>query len=113
MKYFLIILAVPVVLAKQCGAGNDSIPVCVQRKIDSVKMQPKWNPPAEVNEYTYKGQRVFLFTANCCDQFYMLYDGSCNYICAPSGGFSGKGDGKCADFAEKAKHIKLTWKDSR
>ena len=113
MKYFLILFAFPVVLSKQCGSSTDSIPVCVQHKIDSIKAEPKWNPPAEVNEYIYKGQRVFLFTANCCDQFYMLYDGSCHYLCAPSGGYTGKGDGKCADFADNAKHVKLTWKDGR
>jgi len=113
MRYLLILLAFPAVLSKQCGKSNDSIPVCVQRKIDSIKAEPKWNPPAEVKEYTYKGQRVFLFTANCCDQFYMLYDGSCNYLCAPSGGFTGKGDGKCADFKDSAKQVKLVWKDDR
>ena len=113
MKYFLILLAFPVVLEKRCEKISNSIPACVQKKIDSIKAEPKWNPPAEVDEYAYKGQRVFLFTANCCDQFYMLYDGSCNYVCAPSGGFTGKGDGKCADFNENAKHVKLIWKDSR
>ena len=25
----------------------------------------------------------------------LLFDDNCNYICAPSGGFSGAGDGKC------------------
>src|SRR5215470_1862872 len=113
MKYFLFILALPVALQKQCARSGNSIPICVQKKIDSIKAEPKWNPAAEVNEYVYREQHVFLFTANCCDQFYMLYDGSCQYICAPSGGFTGKGDGKCADFAENAKHVKQVWKDDR
>jgi len=113
MKYFLLILAVPALFGKQCGENKNTIPTCVQKKIDSIKTEAKWNPPAEVNEYIYNGQRVFLFSSNCCDQYIMLYDGSCNYICAPSGGFAGKGDGKCADFYENAKHVKLVWKDTR
>jgi hypothetical protein len=32
-------------------------------------------------------------------------------ICSPTGGITGKGDGKCEDFSTKAKHIKLIWKN--
>lgn len=113
MKYFLLVFSFPALFGHQCGKNKTRIPVCVQQRIDSIKAEPKWNPPAEVNEYVYKGKRVFLFTSNCCDQYIMLYDGTCNYICAPSGGFTGKGDGKCTDFYENAKHVKLIWKDER
>ncbi|MEJ0103014.1 MAG: hypothetical protein WDO19_10840 [Bacteroidota bacterium] len=113
MKYFLLTLALPALFAKHCGENKNAIPACIRKKIDDIKAEAKWNPPAEVNEYMYNGQHVFLFSSNCCDQYIMLYDGSCNYICAPSGGFTGKGDGKCADFNEKAKHLKLVWKDTR
>jgi hypothetical protein len=85
----------------------------VQQKISEIKAQPKWNPPAEINEYEYNGQRVFLVTADCCDQFITLIDDKCNYICAPSGGITGNGDGKCKDFLRKAKHIRRVWKDER
>ena len=113
MKYFLLILAVPALFGKHCGENKNKIPACIQKKIDDIKAEAKWNPPAEVNEYIYNGQHVFLFSSNCCDQYIQLYDDSCNYLCAPSGGFTGKGDGKCADFSEKAKHVKLVWKDER
>lgn len=91
----------------------DAIPVCIQQKIEAIKAEPKWNPPAEVDEYLYNGKHVFLFSSNCCDQYNILYDENCEVICAPSGGLTGKGDGKCADFAESAKHVKLIWKDER
>ena len=113
MKYFLLVLAFPALFGHKCGKNKSGAPACVQHKIDSIKSEPKWNPPAEVNEYIYNNKHVFLFTSNCCDQYLMLYDGSCDYLCAPSGGFAGKGDGKCADFYEKAKHVKLIWKDDR
>ena len=89
------------------------VPKCIQAKIDSIKKLPRYNPPAEVSEYSYNGKRAFLFTSDCCDQYNILIDESCNYVCAPSGGFTGKGDNKCSDFAEKAKLVKLIWKDER
>ncbi|MBK5270371.1 MAG: hypothetical protein JJE22_05080 [Bacteroidia bacterium] len=91
----------------------DSIPACIKKQIEIIKDEAVWNPPAQVDEYTYDGKRVFLFSSNCCDQYNMLYDTQCNIVCAPSGGFTGMGDGKCADFAATSGHIKLIWKDSR
>ena len=88
-------------------------PACIQSKIDSIKKLPVWNPPAEVHEYEYNGRKVYLISADCCDQFNSLVDENCNYICAPSGGFTGKGDRKCIDFHEKATHTRLVWKDER
>ena len=113
MKIYLFILVITALLNNQCRKNKIELPACVQQKIEEIKKEPKWSPPAEVNEYIYKGRHVFLFTSNCCDQYIMLYDGSCSSICAPGGGITGKGDGKCADFYETAKHVKLVWKDDR
>ena len=113
MKYFLFVLVFSALFGHKCRENQNFIPPCVQHRIDSIKAELKWNPPAEVNEYVYDGKPVFLFTSNCCDQLIILLDGNCNYICAPSGGYAGKGDGKCTDFYEKAKHVKLVWKDER
>jgi len=41
------------------------------------------------------GVQYFFIKSDCCDQFDELYDADCNYVCAPSGGFSGGGDGQC------------------
>jgi hypothetical protein len=78
------------------------LPECIQQKIEAIKAQPKWNPPAQVDEYVYQGKRVYLFSADCCDQYTQAFDENCNYICAPSGGITGKGDGRCADFINAA-----------
>jgi hypothetical protein len=94
------------------NAGSDASS-CIQQKIDDIKKQPRWNPPATVNEYMYNGKTVYLFSSDCCDQYNMIYDNLCNYVCAPSGGITGKGDGKCEDFNTSAKHIRLVWKDER
>lgn len=106
---------------QQCGqkataASSEStlgIPSCVQARIDEIKKQPRWNPPAKVEEYNYNGKRVFLFSSPCCDQYNIAVDDSCNQVCAPSGGMTGKGDRKCLDFGEKAKLVSVVWQDER
>jgi hypothetical protein len=100
-------------LTEASAAVVSSVPACIQQKIDSIKQQPVWNPPAEIHEYDYAGRKVYLISANCCDFFSIAVDSNCNYVCAPSGGFTGKGDRKCVDFNEKAKLVRLVWKDER
>lgn len=90
-----------------------SLPACIRQKIDSIRREPVWNPPAEVHSYRYNGQTVYFFSSNCCDNFNMVVDEQCRYLCAPSGGLTGKGDRRCPDFNEKAQHLKLVWKDGR
>lgn len=131
MKYILFILMVfPFLSTSECGnqkkdiaeeqgrkeviaeQGNDSLPVCLKQMIDERRKEEPSNPPVQADEYLYNGKEVFLFTFGCCDQFNMLYDDSCKNICAPSGGFTGRGDGRCPDFSKNAKYIRLIWKDS-
>lgn len=122
MKYFFALLIIPFLSASKCGvhkkvAGentkpvNDSISACVQKLIDDSKKETPPNEPIQIDEYLYKGKKVYFFTAQCCDQFNDLYDDSCRRICAPSGGFTGRGDGKCTDFDSTAKYVKLIWKN--
>jgi hypothetical protein len=113
MKYILIILVLPLLAESECSKKKLVISACIEQKINEIKAAPKWNPPAEVNEYVYQDKRVYLFSSPCCDQYNMLYDENCTAICAPSGGYTGRGDQKCVDFKEVAKHVKVVWKDER
>jgi hypothetical protein len=88
-------------------------PACILSKIDSIKKEPVWNPPAEIYEYEYQGRKVYAISANCCDFFNTVVDANCTYVCAPSGGFTGRGDGKCREFFKEAKQVRLVWKDER
>ena len=89
------------------------LPACVQQRIAQIKQQPKWNPAATINEYRYNGKTVYLVSANCCDQYTSVINQDCDTICAPGGGFTGGGDGRCADFDKKAQLVRLVWKDDR
>lgn len=89
------------------------VPACVQAKIDSIKNVPVWNPPASVYSYVYKNQTVYSFSADCCDQYNVVYDTNCKVVCSPSGGITGSGDGRCSDFHKMAMNEILIWKDDR
>jgi hypothetical protein len=119
MKYILIILAFPFMSASDCGkkkttdeevAASDSLPSCIRKIIDDASKDIPPNIPLQVDEYIYKDKKGYLVTAPCCDHYNVFYDEDCKMICAPSGGFTGKGDEKCPDFNTTAKHTKLIWK---
>ncbi|WP_461067746.1 DUF6970 domain-containing protein [Spirosoma horti] len=99
------------------GCKNESIPKgtpeCITDLINQIKSQDKWEPPAKVYRYSYKGQVVYFIPQRCCDIPSILLDEQCNTVCSPDGGISGRGDGKCADFFASRTEEKLIWEDSR
>jgi hypothetical protein len=101
-------------LAKAPATLSDTTtPACILNKITVLQNQPTQNPPAEVYQYIYNNRKVYYITSDCCDQFNLLYDSACNVLCAPDGGFTGHGDGKCTDFYQTATGKRLIWKDPR
>jgi len=90
-------------------AIDAAVPTCIKNKIDSFKVKEAHERPQRVLEYTYKGKKVYYVVLPCCDFFNEVYDDKCNYLGAPDGGFTGKGDGKIPDFFEEAKNEKLVW----
>jgi hypothetical protein len=121
MKALIYIISSLIIL--QVGCKKDSeppieyseifIPVCINQKIDEIKSHPKGWGAALISEYHYSDQKVYLFRMSCCDRYNLLYDNKCNYLCAPSGGFTGGGDGSCTDFYSTAVLIREVWKDPR
>lgn len=114
MKKILLVFIIANTMCVTCQKVKEKdLPDCLKIKIGEIKSKKKGNPPAEIQEYFYKGKTVYLISADCCDQYNTLIDTNCQYICAPDGGIAGKGDGKCADFYKMAKYVKMVWKDER
>jgi len=126
MRYVLLVAAIFVSLAYQCSssknkskdtvtpkdsttARNTGVPDCVKKILNDLGKETPPNQPVRIDEYTYKGKTVYLFTAPCCDQYNTVYDENCQAICAASGGFDGRGDRKCPDFDSLAKRVKTIW----
>jgi hypothetical protein len=89
------------------------LPDCIKEKIQQLMQEPVRNPPAEVWQYDFEGKAVYFIPASCCDMYSELLYANCGVICAPDGGFTGRGDGKCPDFFSKRKNGILIWQDKR
>jgi hypothetical protein len=114
IRYFLL-LAILLLIINNCStitSTNDN-PEWVNNLINEFENQSVGNPPQSIWQYDYLGQRVYYVPPQCCDQFSTLYDKNGNVLCAPDGGISGTGDGKCSDFFERRTNEKLIWKDTR
>jgi hypothetical protein len=92
------------------SGGN---PKWLQNLIATYEKDSVGNPPQSIWQYEYHGQTVYYVPPQCCDQFSTLFDAGGETLCAPDGGITGRGDGKCSDFFQERKNQKLIWEDSR
>jgi hypothetical protein len=114
MRLRLIALIVLFVLLAACAQATQSAnPAWVDELVEQFENDPVGNPPQSIWRYEYSGQTVYYVPQQCCDQFSTLYDAGGVVICAPDGGLTGQGDGRCRDFFEKRTGELLIWQDSR
>ena len=66
-------------------------------------------PVAQVIAYKWRAETLYLHHMGCCDIPNPVYDTSCTYRCAPSGGIHGQGDFKCPSFSAEAREIVRLW----
>ena len=114
MKTTLLASIVMIILLAACSqATPSSNPDWVDEMIKKYESEPVGNPQQSIWRYEYNGEMVYFVPAQCCDMYSTLYDASGNVLCAPDGGFTGKGDGKCSDFFDKRTNEQLIWQDAR
>jgi hypothetical protein len=94
------------------GAPAES-PAWIDELITEFQNAPVGNPPQAIYRYQYDGQTVYYIPAKCCDIPSILYDATGVEICLPSGGMTGRGDGRCPDFNDTKSDETLIWMDSR
>jgi hypothetical protein len=111
--HFLAIIAVIILLAGCAQTTQTGNPAWVDQLIKKFESEPVGNPPQSIWSYEYNTQVVYFSPAQCCDMYSTLYDASGTVLCAPDGGFTGKGDGRCKDFVSQRTNELLIWKDSR
>jgi hypothetical protein len=110
---FLVITVLFILLAACAQATRSANPAWVDELVEQFERDPVGNPPQSIWRYEYNGQTVYYVPPQCCDQFSTLYDATGNVMCAPDGGLTGQGDGRCRDFFEKRSGEQLIWQDSR
>ena len=86
---------------------------CMQTQIDSSLAKPRGTLYIRIDAFKYQGNNVYLYYQGCCDKYNLLKDENCNYLFAPSGGFSGAGDGTHPNFFKEAKYLSNMWIDPR
>ena len=89
----------------------------LQRLITRLQSEPVRNPPAKILRYTYSRKSYYYVPPAAGDQFSSLYNAVGKKICAPDGGISGAGDGKCPAFVPKLLNSRtpgeVIWQDTR
>ncbi len=98
-------------------AQNPMYAKWLQRLITRLQSEPVRNPPAKILRYTYSRRSYYYVPPAAGDQFSALYNAVGKHVCAPDGGITGMGDGKCPSFVQKmfANRTpgKVVWQDSR
>jgi len=116
MKVLITYLTIYILFAtfSSCNKSDaeSEIPTCIEAQITLLNNKPVQNPPAKIWEWKTANNTFYYITSDCCDQFNYLYDIDCNIVCAPDGGFTGTGDGKCPAFTEPMQKT-LIWEDLR
>jgi hypothetical protein len=87
----------------------------LQMKIWDYQSKPVSNPPRSVIKTTFEGKTVYYVPAVCCDIPSELYAENGDFLCYPSGGFTGAGDDKCPKFKSEYLDNKtsIVWRDKR
>jgi hypothetical protein len=119
MKFRKRSIALVLLIIAGCGGNpaapdtSHASPAWVTALIRQFETEPVANPPAFVARYDYKGQDVYFVPQRCCDIMSVVYTSDAAIVCHPDGGFTGKGDGKCADFFAERRNERIIWRDSK
>ena len=77
------------------AAGEGRKPSDAKRRIAAYEAAPPDAKPEGISKYLLDGRPLYLIPSPCCDQFNYLYTPEGRAICAPAGGITGRGDGRC------------------
>ena len=86
------------------------LPAWLAALVADYDAQPARTAPAAAFAMAYGGETAYLVQTGCCDQFDPLYDARGVVICHPSGGFTGRGDGKCPAPLPPAADRREVWR---
>lgn len=118
--FICILFALGTIVAIGCGTNDgkensiwkvppSDVPICVKEIIERERSYPNVTSPIYVSRYKYDSKTVYYLFSVCCDHLNNVVDEQCVVICAPNGGRSGAGDGKCPDFFIDATERQIIW----
>ena len=95
--------------APRPDSSSTSLPEWLRMKIGEFETLPADRAPLGIWRITHNGQPAFYLVSPCCDQYNPLFSVEGSEICNPSGGFTGKGDGKCPKPMDQGTRAALVW----
>lgn len=58
----LVLIPLSLLFFNQCTKEDElALPSCIQQKIETLKKEAVWNPPAKIYRYNYQNQYVYFF----------------------------------------------------
>lgn len=117
MKKSALLLLLSAALLSACASrpvsaeepAASELPAWLNTRIAEYNARPPAHSPSEILRGEFAGKPVYLVVQPCCDQFNPLYDAAGTVICAPSGGFTGQGDGKCPAGLSRSARFETIW----
>jgi hypothetical protein len=88
-------------------------PEWVRDLVARLQSEPLANPPASLIRFDHAGKTYYYLPPRCCDIPSTLFDSEGKVMCAPDGGITGRGDGRCPDFVRELKNGVKIWEDQR
>lgn len=88
-------------------------PAWLRQRVAEHQRLPVANPPREIWAGQHAGQPTYYEPPTCCDIPGTLYDAQGRRLCLPTGGITGRGDGRCPDADLDALQQRLVWRDPR
>ena len=88
----LLLLSIAAMTGARAGDDDDTWPDAAKQFQAARAGHPQ---PGTLLLRAPQGRVAILLAAPCCDHFNPLFDEKGHKICAPSGGFAGRGDGRC------------------
>jgi len=68
--------------------------------------------PVLVNLYSWNGEEHIVVDKGCCDQYIDVYEtATCTFVCAPEGGLTAFGDGRCPTFYDEATFLETAYQE--
>ena len=60
----LVLIPLSLLFLNQCTKEDElALPSCIQQKIETLKKEAVWNPPAKIYRYNYQNQYVYFFSS--------------------------------------------------
>jgi hypothetical protein len=108
----IVVLLFCAVSACSLNAANQaqpSTPAWLQTIISDNTQKPLKNAVHEIWKISHQGNPAYFMISPCCDQFNPLYEQTGRVLCHPSGGMTGRGDGRCPMPADAKSTPQLIW----